>query len=380
MSHLPFPDTEVREFEYFIGPQHVGITGNFGVHLKAVGDEIVEARANPGYLHRGFEKLMEQRRWIQNIPMVCRICVPDPDVNEVAYSLAVEEIAGLDVPLRAQYLRTMVLEMSRLQAYLLYFGGVAGALGLYTIPQWTVGDRDYLLDRFEELTGGRVYHIYTTIGGVRRDLPEGFSQRLRDTLHYLSQRLKEYDRLMFDNAVFKRRTQGVAVIKREYALQMGVTGPNLRATGVPADVRRDDPYLVYPGLDFEVPTLEEGDIYARVMVRRLEFEQSIHILHQVLDWLDHHPPEPVLNKEVIRNPFDWAPPPGDAFVRVESSKGEYGYYVVSDGGIKPYRVHVRGPSMTHGILVLEDLLKGARIADVAPFMFSLDVCPPDIDR
>ncbi len=377
---LPFPEGEIREFEYFIGPQHVGITGNFGVHLKAVGDEIIEARANPGYLHRGFEKLIEQRRWIQNIPLVCRICVPDPDVNEVAYSLAVEEIAGMEVPRRAQFLRVMVLEMSRLQAHLLYFGGIAGALGLYTIPQWTVGDRDYLLDRFEELTGGRVYHIYTTIGGVRRDVPEGFTQRLRKTLQYLLQRLKDYDRLMFDNAIFKRRTIGVAVIEQDYALSMGVTGPNLRATGVQADVRRDDPYLVYPELEFDIPTLSGGDIHDRVMIRRLEFEQSIRILQQVLDELDRTTGEPVLNKEVLRNPFDWAPPPGDAFVRVESSKGEYGYYVVSDGGIKPYRVHVRGPSLSHGILVLEDLLKGARVADVAPFMFSLDVCPPDIDR
>lgn len=365
----------MKEFEYFIGPQHVGISGNYSIHLKAQGDVITEAIAKPGYLHRGFEKLMEQRRWVQNVPMVPRICVPDPDPNEVLYSMAVEELSGLKPPERAQWIRTMVLEMGRIQAHLFYLSGISGALGLYTVPQWAIGDRDYILDLFETLTGARVYHIYVTPGGVRRDLPDGFKEKARETLDYLESRLEDYDHLIFENAVFRRRTIGVAVMDTEYAISHGVTGPNLRATGFKADVRKDDPYLVYDQLDFEVPVLSNGDMYDRALLRRLEISQSVRIVRQVLDRM---PEGPFINRPP--NPIYWNVEKGDVFLRVESSKGEFGYYVVSDGGEKPYRVHVRGPSLTHGILVLENILKGARIADVSPIMFSLDVCPPDIDR
>ncbi len=365
----------IREFEYFIGPQHPGITGNFSIKLKAKGDIILEAEAHPGYLHRGFEKLMEQRHWVKNVPMVCRICVPDPDPNEVLYAMGVEELAGLEVPERAQWIRVMVLEMSRITAHLFYLGGIAGALGLYTIPQWTIGDRDYVLDRFEELTGARVYHIYTTPGGVRRDLPKGFADRMHKTLDYLEKRLKDYYRLMFDNPVFQKRTIGVGTMDSEWAMENGVTGPNLRGCGVKADVRIDDPYLVYDKIDFEVPTADGCDMFSRAIVRYRELEQSIHIIRQVLD---NMPDGPFLNKP--GNPMMWRVPPGDVYVRVESSKGEYGYYIVSSGGVKPYRVHVRGPSMTHGIHVIEQLLVGQRVADVSAIMFSLDICPPDIDR
>ncbi len=366
---------EERFFEYFIGPQHPGISGNFSVYLKAVGDTIIEAEAHPGYLHRGFEKLMEVRRWLQNVPMVCRICVPDPDPNEVLYAMGAEELGGFEAPPRAKWIRTMVLEMSRIQAHLFYLGGISGALGLYTVGQWGVGDRDYILDRFEELTGARVYHIYTQPGGVRRDLPQGFKERLLETLDYLERRMPDYDRLIFDNAVFKKRTIGVAVLDKDWAIDHGVTGPNLRASGVKYDIRRDDPYLVYDQLDFNIPVYTDGDMYARALVRRDEILESIKIIRQVLEMM---PEGPVMIKPP--NPFTWRIPAGDVFVRVESSKGEFGYYMVSDGGIKPYRVHVRGPSMTHGIKVLEHMLKGARVADVSAIMFSLDVCPPDIDR
>ncbi|RKZ01143.1 MAG: NADH-quinone oxidoreductase subunit D, partial [Candidatus Hydrothermota bacterium] len=295
---------QVREFEYFIGPQHPGISGNYSIKLKAVGDEIIEAEARPGYLHRGFEKLMEQRHWIKNVPMVCRICVPDPDPNEVLYSMGVEEIAGLEVPERAQWIRVMVLEMSRIQAHLFFLGGFCGSLGLYTVPQWTFGDRDYILDRFEELTGARVYHLYTMPGGVRRDLPPGFKDRLLETLAYIEKRLHDYDRLIFDNPVFQKRTIGVGVIKADWAMENGVTGPNLRATGVKFDLRRDDPYLVYDQIDFEIPTMPDGDMFSRAMVRRLEIEQSIKIIRQVLEMM---PEGPVLNRP--GNPLTWRVPP-----------------------------------------------------------------------
>ena len=365
----------IEHFEYFIGPQHPGVTGNMSYHLWARGDEIIKMVSSVGYLHRGFEKLMEYRFWIQNVPMVPRICVPEPDVNETLYAMGVERLAGLEVPERAQYIRVLVLELARLAAYLFYFGGVAGALGLYTIPQWATGDRDYILDLFEELTGGRVYHIYITPGGVRRDLPPGFREKVKKVLKHLRERLSDYDRLFFDNALFIKRTKGVAVMTKEYALEMGVTGPNLRATGFRYDVRRGDPYLVYPKLEFDIPVTGDGDNYSRIMQRRLEFEESIRIIEQVLDMM---PEGPVITK--LPNPFRWKIEKNDVYVRVESSKGEFGYYIVSDGSEKPRRIHVRGPSYTHGIQVAQEMAVGLRIADVPVFLFSLDICPPDIER
>ena len=366
---------KTRYFEYFIGPQHPGVTGNMSYHLWARGDEIVKMEPSVGYLHRGFEKLMEQREWIKNVPMVPRICVPEPDVNEILYAMGVEELAGITPPERAQYIRVLVLEMARMAAYLFYFGGVAGALGLYTIPQWTIGDRDYILDRFEELTGGRIYHIYIQPGGVRRDIPEGFRERVLKLMDYLERRLKDYDRLMFYNAVVEKRTKGMGVIEKEYALQMGVTGPNLRASGYPADVRKDDPYLIYGKLEFDVPVTGDGDIYSRMLQRRLEFEESIKIVRQVLDSM---PEGPIMVK--LPHPLEWKVPQGDVYVKVESSKGEYGYYIVSDGGVKPYRIHVRGPSMPHCFQAAKEKIVGMRIADVPVMIFSLDICPPDIER
>ncbi len=362
-------------FEYFIGPQHPGITGNFGVILNAVGDEIIKAQANPGYLHRAFEKLMEQRMYLQNVPLVCRICVPEPDVNEALYSMAIETLTGIEVPERAKYIRTIVLEMARLAAYLFYFGGTAATLGLYTLPNWSFGDRDYILDLFEELTGARIYHIYMQPGGVRRDLPKDFTKKLYSLLQTLKKRIKEYDGIFFDAALFKKRTKGVGVINKDMAIEYSVTGPNLRASGIAYDIRKDTPYLAYPDINFNVITENEGDFYSRVMVRRREFEEDIKILEQLIDKL---PSGEVWNRYPM--PLNWKVEKGDVYVKVESTKGEYGYYVVSDGSEKPRRIHVRGPSMTHGIMLLEKLLKGQRIADISPIMFSLDICPPDIDR
>jgi len=194
-------------------------------------------------------------------------------------------------------------------------------------------------------------------------------------MDYLERRLKDYDRLMFYNAVVEKRTKGVGVIEKEYALQTGVTGPNLRASGYPADVRKDDPYLVYDRLEFDVPITGDGDIYSRMLQRRLEFEESIKIVRQVLESI---PEGPIMVK--LPHPLEWKVPQGDVYVKVESSKGEYGYYIVSDGGVKPYRIHVRGPSMPHCFQAAKEKIVGMRIADVPVMIFSLDICPPDIER
>ncbi|MDZ7753521.1 MAG: NADH-quinone oxidoreductase subunit D [Gammaproteobacteria bacterium] len=366
-----------NEYELNFGPNHPGIEGNYALKVKLHGDEVLAARADGGYLHRGFEKLMEQRLWIQNIALVPRICVPDPAPMEVCYAMAVEELCGLEVPERAQWLRVLLLEMSRVAAHLFTFGGHAATTGMYSPMFWGVADRDLVLDLFEELTGGRVYSIYNIPGGVRRDVPDGFLERLVHTLDYLDSRLPDYDHLFFTNQVFVTRSRGVGVLNQQQALEWGVTGPNLRATGLAFDVRRDDPYLVYDQIPFEVATEHAGDAWARTLVRRRELVQSIRILRHVAERL---PGVPGPIRAPIPNPLAWKVPAGDAYVRVESSKGELAWYVVSDGGVKPYRTHVRGPSSMHAVQVLERLVTGCRLEDVAQIMFSLDACPPEVDR
>jgi NADH-quinone oxidoreductase subunit D len=212
---------------------------------------------------------------------------------------------------------------------------------------------------------------------VRRDIPEGFIARLSQTLDYLESRLPDYDNLMFTNQVFVKRARDIGTMNQAQALEWGVTGPNLRATGLAFDVRRDDPYLIYDELEFDIAVEHGGDAWARALVRRKELQQSIRILRQVADRL---PGVAGPIRAPIPNPLAWNVPKGDAYVRTESSKGELAWYVVSNGGAKPYRTHVRGPSSMHAVQVLEYLVSGARIEDVAQIMFSLDACPPEVDR
>ena len=366
-----------NEFELNFGPNHPGIEGNYAFRVKVHGDTVVEAKADAGYLHRGFEKLMEGRLWIQNIAITPRICVPDPVPMEVIYCMAVEDLCGLQVPERARWLRVLQLEMSRFAAYLFYFGGLGSTNGMYTPHYWGTADRDLILDLFEELTGGRVYHIYNIPGGVRRDVPEGWLEKVSATFDYLESRLADYDDIIFRNPVFIRRTRGIGVLNQKDALELGVTGPNLRACGLAFDVRRDDPYLAYDQLDFEIPTEEAGDNLARALVRRADLFEILKIIRQVVKALpDIEGPV----RAPIPNPLAWKVPAGETYQRVESSKGELAWYVVSDGGDKPYRAHVRGPSQTHAVQVLEHLAVGARIEDIAQIMFSLDACPPEVDR
>jgi NADH-quinone oxidoreductase subunit D len=248
---------------------------------------------------------------------------------------------------------------------------------MYTTMYWGMADRDQILDLFEELSGGRVYHIYNIPGGVRRDHPEGWLQRVADTIDYIESRLPDYDNLLFHNQVFVQRARGIGAISQQDALDWAVTGPNLRACGLAFDVRRDDPYLVYDRLDFDIPTEEAGDAWARILVRRSELFESIRIIRQCLERL---PSIPGPIRCPIPNPLAWNVPAGSVYTRVESSKGELAWYVVSDGSERPYRTHVRGPSQMHAVQVLEKLSTGARIEDVAQIMFSLDACPPEVDR
>jgi NADH-quinone oxidoreductase subunit D len=358
------------------GPNHPGITGNMSVELTLCGDEVVEGKTHVGYLHRGFEKLMERRTFIQVFPIVCRVCVPEPDFNEWCWAQAVEELAGIEAPEMAQWIRTLILEMGRFNSYMMAMGGIGGALGMGVIGQWMTYVRDLMLDRFEEMTGARIYHMFILPGGVRGHLPEGFAGRMEEVLQTAERYLADVDKAMFTNAVFKARTKGVGVIDPALFEPYGVTGPNARAGGVAKDLRKDAPYLVYDQLDFEVVTETASDIWARAMVRRRDIDVSIALIRQILARM---PKEgPVMAR--LPNVLHWKIPRGETYVAGESSRGEYGYYLVTDGSGYPRRVNVRGPSYTHAMALLEHLIPGTNIADVAALMVSLHTYPPEIER
>lgn len=366
---------EERELELFYGPQHLGMVGNFSITLKVEGDTIVEATANPGYLHRGFEKLMEYRNWIQNFPLVCRINVIEPDSMEMVYAMGVEKLAGIEVPERANYIRSVFLELSRVASHLFGAWAYANMLGFDTAAQWAMYHRDLILDLFEELTGGRVYHIYIQPGGVRRDFPEGFKDKIVKTLHSIGGCIPDYDATFFNNSLFYKRANGIGKINLETAKKLGAVGQVLRATGMEYDIRKIEPYAAYDKVDFNVPTRKNGDAYSRIWIVRDEMIESVHMIFKLLEGM---PEGDVWNR--TPNPFKWQIPERDVYVRVESSRGELGVYLVSNGENKPYRVHFRTPSYTHGLPILEKLLKGANISDVGNIMMSLYVIAPEIDR
>lgn len=358
------------------GPQHPGITGNMSLELVICGDEIVNCKTHVGYLHRGFEKLMERRRYIQCFPIVCRICVPEPDFNEYLFAAAVEELAGIEIPERAKWIRTLNLEMARLTSFLMWVGGQAGSFGMGTIGQWTVTLRDYMLDRFEELSGGRIYHMYMLPGGVRGDLPEGWTAKLLDTIKLIEKTLKDVELAMMHNAVFKKRAIGLGYIDPSLVERYGITGPNARAAGIKRDIRKDAPYLVYDQLDFEIETGTASDAYERCNVRIAEMYQSIHLIRQILSNMPQK--GPFFQK--LPNVLHWKIPAGQTYLRAECTRGEYGFYVESDGSDKPRRVCVRGPSYTHAVALMERLAVGCNIADTAGLMVSLHTYPPEVER
>ncbi|SFC23345.1 NADH-quinone oxidoreductase subunit D [Tropicimonas isoalkanivorans] len=358
------------------GPNHPGITGNMSVELTVCGDEVVEGKTHVGYLHRGFEKLMERRTFIQVFPIVCRVCVPEPDFNEYCYAAAVEDLAGIEVPEYATWMRTLILEMGRFNSYMMFLGGIGGALGLGITGQWMTYVRDLMLDRFEELTGARIYHMFILPGGVRGHLPEGFEARMEEVLSTAERYLDDIDKVMFSNSVFKTRTKGVGVIDPKLFEPYGVTGPNARAGGVAKDLRKDSPYLVYDQLDFEVATATDSDIFARATVRRGDVQTSIDLIRQILRKMPKDGPAMAR----IPNVLHWKIPRGETYIKGECSRGEYGYYLVTDGTGYPRRINVRGPSYTHAMALLEHLIPGTNISDVAALMVSLHTYPPEIER
>ncbi len=358
------------------GPNHPGVTGNMSLELTLSGDEVVDAKTHVGYLHRGFEKLMERRIYIKCFPICIRMCVPEADSNEYVLASCIEDLAGVKVPEIALWLRTLVLEMARLQMLLRTVPGQASTLSLGLGGQWGMYLRDLILDRFEELTGGRVYHMFIIPGGVRGYLPDGFKERMEENLKEIDEFIVKIEDLIFANSIFKKRTVGVGIIDPSWVNQYGIVGPNARAAGFKRDVRKDYPYLKYSELDFDPYTANDSDIYTRSQVRKHDLIMTVDLIRQILAKM---PKKGDLRAETP-NVLHWEIPKGETYQRSESSRGEFGMYMVSDGSKYPRRVNLRGPSYTHAVSLLEKMLINANIADVHSIMVSLQTCPPEIER
>ena len=373
----PVIDLDSQKFtKIWQGPQHPGVTGNMSVEIIVSGDEIVDAKTHVGYLHRAFEKLLERRKYIQGFTIVNRICVPEPDTNEYCYSAAVEDLAGIEIPEKAMWLRTLNLEMSRLGSFLMWIGGQANSLGMGAIGQWTIGMRDFWLDLFEEMTGGRVYHMYMIPGGVRKNLPTSFKDNARDLIVRTRKLLIDVEKTFFNNSIIKSRLQGLGIITPEMIDEYGIVGPNARGSGKEYDVRQNNPYVKYGELDMKMITSTVGDAYARAEVRYREIHQSLDLISQILDRI----PEEGEIQAKLPNVLHWKIPAGETYIKAESTRGEHGFYVVSDGSKFPRRVFARGASYTHAISVLEKLAVNISISDLAALMVSLHTCPPEIER
>ncbi|MPZ05038.1 MAG: NADH-quinone oxidoreductase subunit D [Nitrososphaeraceae archaeon] len=363
---------EDRLMTLSVGPQHPG-SGHFRFTVKVDGDYIVDCDPDPGYVHRGEEKMCEYRNFIQNIPHLERPVIHDSSNITYSYSLAVEELVKIDVPRRAQFIRAIASELNR-QVYTLYWLAIYGIfLGHSTMFMWPTGDRELIIDLLEALTGARVTHAYNIPGGVRNDLPYGFKDRCLRQVSYLEGRLKEYEDIFYNNPLLRQRTEGVAILTKEDAIKLGVTGSVLRASGVPYDIRKAEPYDIYDEIDFNVQYMKTCDSFARAYVPLLDMRESCHIIRQLLDKM---PESGEVRAKLQPNPKG---PPGETYRRVESGRGALGYYIVSDGTPRPYRVKISVGSFRN-LLALPHLLVGSKLGDMPSVYWSLNYWPVEADR
>ena len=359
--------------EFLFGPAHPG-SGNFSVRAKLMGEKVIIAKADPGYLHRGFEKLMEYRDVWQNTVLSDRICVFEPLAWNLLFSEAVEKLAGITVPERAKYIRVILAELSRIQSHFIWFGALSLATGFDTGFKIMLGYRDFILDIFSAVTGGRVYPTgFICPGGLRRDLPEGIENEISKTLDKIKEAVSYIEK---EDPVFESRTKGIGILKMEDAIRLGATGQVLRASGLRQDVRKSDPYEIYKEVDFDVPVLKEGDAYSRFKIGLLEIKESLKIIKQLIGKI---PKGNYLNEKMkIGMPFIL--PEGEAYIRGETARGEGTIYIRGNKEKNPYRVKIKGPSFSHLISVLEFLFKGVELADIPVIYWSLNGCPADMDR
>ncbi len=366
-------DDRDRYITLSIGPQHPG-AGHMRIVVVVDGDIIVSADPDVGYVHRGEEKMSEFRTYVQNVPHVERPVIHDSSNILYAYCLAVEEVLGLQTPGRAMYLRTILAEIDRIH-YTLYWLAILGIfMGHSTMFMWATADRELFVDLADMASGNRITHAYIVPGGVRNDLPEGFADKALKSLDYFEKkRLPEYDKIFYDNPLFRQRSEGVGVLSRSDASSLGVTGSVLRASGVDYDVRRREPYDIYNDIQFEVPVATTGDSFARSVLPIQDIKQSIGIIRQCLSKM---PRSGQIRAKLQPNPRAL---PAEAYRRVESGRGALGHYIVSDGTPKPYRHKISVPSLRN-LAALPHLLKGAKLADLPVIYWSLNIWPVEIER
>ncbi|MBN2605552.1 MAG: NADH-quinone oxidoreductase subunit D [Bacilli bacterium] len=368
----------MQELKLFLGPQHPGMHGNASVHMFVEGDIIKRSYLLPGMLHRGFEKGMERHTWLNNIGLIPRVCVVEPDINEMCFAQGVETLLGIEVPERAHWIRMIILELARLSIHMMAYGGIGGPTGLYTLMYHAHADRNDILNIFEKITGHRVYHMYIVPGGVRKDLPVGIEKDIHQFLDSLESRYAEYRDLGIDNPTVRARTVDTIMLPESVVWELGVTGIGMRsAVGKEYDVRKVMPYARYDQVEFTVPTNTYSDANNRIDCKLQEILQSISIIRQCLAKMPEGPVRVPLGRG---QSMRWTVPKGYAYSVVESSRGEFGYFMVSNGGTHPYRVGVRGASYPQGLLGIEKYLPGTRIDDAALWVDTMGVCSPEIDR
>ena len=398
---VPVADGDGDRYSVKMGPQHPATHGVLRVDLDLDGETIIKCTPHVGYLHRGFDKIAEHRTYAQSLILTDRLDYIAAMANNVGYCVAVEKLLGISVPLRAKYIRTMVCEMSRIASHLLWLATHALDIGAMTVFLYCFREREIMLDLFEELCGARLTFSYPRIGGVRQDVTRHFIDVLQQFVLDFPKNIEEYETLIDTNRIWLKRTVGIGVLSGEEALALGLTGACLRGSGVDYDIRKHRPYDAYDLVDFEVPLATEGDIYARYRCRMEEMRQSVRIIQQCIDQL---PPGPIVGDDApdLVMPLHGGRkteagattygtglirfleengqfPIGDIYVSTEVPKGELGFYFISDGSGRPYRMHVRSPSFIH-IGALPALAEGSMIADLIANIGTLDVVLGECDR
>lgn len=358
-----------------MGPQHPSTHGVFRMDVSLEGETVIRLKPVFGYLHRNHEKIAEKVTYLSSMPYTDRLDYFCSMTNNWAYAMAVEKLAEISVPERAEYLRVILAELTRLQNHASLMGFLLQDLGAMGTPlMYAFREREKILDLFESLSGSRMMCNYMRFGGCRVDLPAGWLDQAKRVADGFSAFLDEYERLLTTNEILMARTQGVGVLSRELAINASITGPVLRASGVNYDLRKVDRYGIYDRFKFRVPLGDHGDCYDRFMLRLLEMRESLKILQPAMRDL---PEGPILDPKVkIRN---FKPKPGEAYGRIEAPKGELGFYLISDGSANPYRYRVRPPSLIN-LTVLEDLCLGHKLADAVIILGSIDIVLGEVDR
>ena len=368
-------EVETENIVVNLGPHHPSTHGVFRMIARLSGETILALEPEMGYVHRNHEKIGERNTWLMNMPFTDRLDYINSMSNNLAYALAVEKLAGIEVPERAEYIRVIMAELTRIVNHTWSIGFILNDLGALQTPAlYAIEEREMILDLFEEVSGARLMCNYLRFGGVVRDLTPGWTERAHYIVHErLPRALDELDELLSGNEIVKSRGRGVGYLSAQDLLALSVSGPMIRAAGVPYDIRKAEPYSIYDRFDFNIPTLPESDIYARYYIRLLEARESVRILKQALRDL----PE----GEIMggKGGYTLRPPEGEVYHRIEAPKGELGFYLVSDGKPNPYRYHVRAPSYIN-INALGPMSVGYKIADAVVILGAIDIVLGEVDR